>query len=154
MMQIVIAGRADIDALVQMENVLFSGDRISRRQFVYLLTKAKGVVVKAELDGDIAGYMILLKRQKNNRLRVYSIGVAPSHRKQGLGGTMISYAEKYGRDHGYSLLSLEVCEYNESAVQLYKAAGFSVISRRDNYYDDGCTALHMVKKLVVRDSVK
>ena len=153
MVQIVVAGLADIDALVQMEGLLFSGDRISRRQFRYLLTKAKGVVVKAELDGDIAGYMIVLKRKKSALLRVYSIGVAPSHRNQGLGRAMIRYAEKYGRDHGYSLLSLEVCEYNETAVQLYKVAGFGVISRKDNYYDDGCTALHMVKKLVVEDSV-
>ncbi len=153
MMQIVVAGPADIDALVQMEGLLFSGDRITRRQFGYLLTKAKGIVVKAEQEGDIAGYMILLKRKKSDRLRVYSIGVAPSHRKQGLGRAMIRYAEKYGKDHGYSQLSLEVCEYNESAVQLYKATGFSVISRRDNYYEDGCTALQMVKKLIVEDSV-
>ncbi|MEE4242631.1 MAG: N-acetyltransferase [Desulfopila sp.] len=149
MTKICTAAITDLDSLVEMENLLFVGDRISRRQFRYLLTKANGIVLKAEEEGRVVGYMILLKRKNSTILRVYSIGVTPSYRKRGIAGAMISYAENCGRDHGYTQLSLEVCEKNESAVQLYKNAGFCPVSIKKKYYEDGCDALHMVKTLLV-----
>jgi ribosomal protein S18 acetylase RimI-like enzyme len=148
MTQICTAAIKDLDSLVEMENLLFVGDRISRRQFRYLLTKANSIVLKAEQEGSVAGYMILLKRRNSTVLRVYSIGVVPSCRKRGIARALMSYAENCGRDHGYTQLSLEVCEKNESAVQLYKNAGFCLVSIKMNYYEDGCDALHMVKTLI------
>ena len=38
---------------------------------------------------------------------------------------------------------LEVREDNTPALKLYKKAGFEEISKRNNYYDDGCTAVCM-----------
>lgn len=151
MAPIVPAGLEDLSDLTALENQSFSCDRISPRQFRYLMTKANSIIVKAELHGILAGYMVLLKRTTSRKMRIYSLGVAQSARKQGIARELLSHAEKLARKNHCSVLTLEVCEHNSSALQLYHMAGFRQYGLKTNYYEDGCTALRLQKNLVLKD---
>ena len=50
----------DIDALVEIENASFDTDRLSRRSFRYMLTKANAVTLVAEHEGRVCGDVIIL----------------------------------------------------------------------------------------------
>lgn len=137
----------DLPQLVKLENSLFTGDRLSGRQFRYMLTRANSAVIKAELSNNVIGYMLLLKRKNSCNLRIYSIGVDATARKLGIARSLLCYAEQAAVEHRRPLLTLEVCEHNRPAVQLYESAGFSLYGRKTDYYEDGCSALLFDKKI-------
>ncbi len=146
---ITLAKLADLRGLIALESEIFESERISARQFRYLVTKANSVVVKVENEGKMLGYMILLKRKKSSRLRIYSIGVAGFSRKSGVATDLLLYAEYQARLLSLTLLTLEVCEHNYPAMQLYSRVGFSLYGKRKEYYEDGCTALLLRKKVAL-----
>lgn len=150
-MQILPATIADLTQLVALENELFTSDRIPRRQFRYLLTKANAVTVKIEQKGKLAGYLVLLKRKNSRNLRIYSIAIRVAAQNQGLAKALVRYAEQVAQDNRYRSITLEVCEHNSSAVKLYRGAGFSQYGTKPGYYEDGCTALLLRKEIVNKD---
>jgi ribosomal protein S18 acetylase RimI-like enzyme len=145
MIHIASAELTDLERLEHLEKQLFPGDRISSRQFRYLLNRANGFVLKAEQRGVLVGSIILLKRKKSDKLRIYSLGVAQAARKQGVAGELLRHAEKVAFTCGCNMLTLEVCEHNQPAIRLYRNAGFGLFGRKEKYYEDGCTALQMNK---------
>ncbi len=147
MPDIVPAEIRDIPLLYALENQSFSNDKITRRQFRYLMTRANSILVKAEDCGVLLGYMILLKRITSSNLRIYSIAVSISARRQGVAGAMLLHAEEMALTFGYRRLTLEVCEQNIPAVKFYTIAGFRQYGIKTNYYEDGCTALLLHKDI-------
>jgi len=143
----------DLQRLTALEKELFTTDRISRRQFRYLLTRANCLIVKAESGSSFLGYMVLLRRKNSRKLRLYSIAVATHARKQGVAGSMLGYAEQVATQRcNCNRISLEVCEENEAALRLYENAGYVACGRKEDYYEDGCTALLMQKRLLTESS--
>lgn len=151
MVQICPATVADLQMLTELENQLFPSDRISRRQFRYLLTKAHGLTVKIEQDGILVGYMVLLQRHSCKNLRIYAIGISPTAQNQGFARRLLACAKETAINNNLSHLTLEVCEHNTAAIQLYTAAGFSRYGKKTTYYEDGCTALLLRKNLLDED---
>lgn len=151
MVQICPATIADLQPLVDLENELFTSDRIPRRQFRYLLTKANAISVKIVEDGTLAGYLILLRRRNSRNLRIYSIGISPAARQRGHGRRLVRFAEEAAADHNLPSLTLEVRERNNGAIRLYTAAGFYQYGRKAGYYEDGCTALLLRKDIGPKD---
>ena len=154
MIAIIPATPYDLQRLTELEEQLFSSDRISRRQFRYLLTRANSIVVKAESVETLLGYMVLLKRKNSRNLRIYSIGVATHARNQGMAGKLLNYVEEMARHHQRNRLILEVCIHNESAIRLYKNVGFIEYDRKTNYYEDGCTALLLHKIIPLSETMR
>lgn len=149
---IVPAEIKDIPFLAALESQSFSSDKISRRQFRYLLTRANAIVVKAEECGVLVGYMILLKRITSKDLRIYSIAVSTSARRQGAASAMLLHAEERAATYGYRRLTLEVCERNIAALKFYTAAGFCRHGIKTKYYEDGCTALLLHKDISILET--
>jgi ribosomal protein S18 acetylase RimI-like enzyme len=147
MAQISPATIADLPNLVDLENTLFSSDRIPPRQFRYLLTRANGIAVKIEEKGVLAGYLILLKRRNCGNLRIYSIGISPAAQHRGHARSLVEYAVETARKLQLKRVTLEVCEHNSAALRLYAAAGFYAYGRKTGYYQDGCTALLLRKDI-------
>lgn len=147
MPRITPAGSEDIRQLAELEELVFSYDRISRRQFRYLTTKANSIVVKAEYRGDLAGYMVLLRRRTSSKLRIYSLAVVHSLRKRGIARKLLAYAETVALQEQLHQLTLEVCEHNDCAMRLYYYAGFRFCGRKSDYYENGCSALLLGKTL-------
>lgn len=151
MAQIRPATLDDLQKLVDLENELFTSDRIPRRQFRYLLTKAHGLIVKIDQDGILAGYLILLQRRNCSNLRIYSIGISPVAQRQGYARILVKFAEETAAQNNLKSVTLEVCEHNIAAIKLYMAAGFKVYGQKEDYYEDGCTALLLRKDLNTRN---
>ncbi|MCB1972907.1 MAG: hypothetical protein KDG54_21155, partial [Geminicoccaceae bacterium] len=54
------ASLAHLDALTALENHCFETDRLSRRNFRHMLTKANAALIVDEQDGQLRGYVLVL----------------------------------------------------------------------------------------------
>jgi ribosomal protein S18 acetylase RimI-like enzyme len=60
---------------------------------------------------------------------IYSVAVAPSHRRQGIGTRLVSHAERALIRKGCVKINLQILEGNEGVTAFYAALGFSVEKR-------------------------
>ena len=73
--------------------------------------------------------------------------VAEKCRKKGVGYALVVAFIEGTKAVGVKKLFLEVRESNLPAINLYKKAGFTLLSVRKKYYSDGENALVLVKEL-------
>lgn len=141
----------DIPTLVEIENRSFSTDRISRRSFRYLLSKAHAtVLVETNTDGTVRGYALLLFNRGTSLARLYSIAVDPSRQREGIGRALLNAAEAAARDHGTAWMRLEVRADALDVQAFYKAHGFRKFALQPHYYEDDVAAVRMEKSLAPR----
>jgi ribosomal protein S18 acetylase RimI-like enzyme len=57
------------------------------------------------------------------------LGVAPAHRRRGLGTALLAATIQLAREQGAAILSLSVSERNQAARRLYDRAGFIAVGR-------------------------
>lgn len=145
MLKIVEATREDVGTLSAIEKLIFQYDVISPRQMLYLLKSATATIVKAEVDSNIVGYMVLLRRKNSKVLRIYSIGILAALSRLGIGLEFLRYAEQCSRDFGCNRLQIEVHTLNKIALMFFFSAGFCLYGRKSNYYTDGAMALLLRK---------
>ncbi len=86
----------DIDALVALENAVFTTDILSRRSFRHFLTSPKSSLIVAEDSGKLAGYALVLYPARSKLARLYSIAVAPHITSRGIGPLLLAAAESGG----------------------------------------------------------
>ncbi|MCK9300912.1 MAG: GNAT family N-acetyltransferase [Bacteroidales bacterium] len=141
------ATRADLKAILTIENSSFEAERFTRSQLLYLMTKARGLFLVLELEEEIAGYLSVLTHKKHHSLRIYSIAVDPARRGMKLGQALIEKAIAYALELGLPALSLEVNTENSPAISLYARNGFEAVEILEDYYGKGENALKMIKKL-------
>src|SRR5512132_2249832 len=99
----------DVSALVEIENGAFTTDRISRRAFRYLMSKANAAtLVAVEEDGEISGYVIVLFNRGTSLARLYSVAVDTDRQRHGIGGGLLAAAEAVERHHAAAYMRLEV----------------------------------------------
>jgi ribosomal protein S18 acetylase RimI-like enzyme len=60
---------------------------------------------------------------------IYSVAVAPSHRRQGVGSRLVSHAERALICKGCVKINLQILEGNESVTAFYSTLGYSVEKR-------------------------
>jgi ribosomal protein S18 acetylase RimI-like enzyme len=60
---------------------------------------------------------------------IYSVAVAPSHRRQGIGSRLVAHAERALTRKGCVKINLQIMEGNESVAAFYATLGFSVEKR-------------------------
>ncbi len=138
----------DLDALVELENTCFTIDRLSRRNFRYMLTKANAVILVAEQQSVLAGYVLVLFHAGTSLARIYSIAVDPALQRSGLGRTLMQGAERAALAAGCVYMRLEVRPDNAGAVNLYRRLSYRKFGTLDDYYEDHAEALRYEKLLV------
>lgn len=138
----------DLDALVDLENRCFELDRLSRRNFRYMLTKANAATLVEDCRGRLAGYVLVLFHTGTSLARMYSIAVAPETRGAGLGSTLIEAAEDAALKRGCVYMRLEVRPDNAGAIALYRKHQYRQFGVVDDYYEDHADALRFEKLLV------
>lgn len=139
------ARASDIDALLAIEDAVFEGDRLSRRSFNRHLDSETALLLVAEETGEVAGYALLFLRRSDKIVRIYSLAVAPKFMSRGVGKRLLAAAEERASSMKRRVLSLEVREDNERALQLYEGAGYQKMKRLPGYYEDGVAALRLKK---------
>lgn len=140
----------DLDAIDAIEAASFTVDRFSRRTLARLLKSATAAAAVAETKSGVAGYVLLLFRKGAKRARLYSLATAPDARGLGAGRALVDAAVSMALDRGCGGVRLEVRESNLAAQKLYRSAGFNLIARKPNYYEDGEAAFQMEKRLELR----
>lgn len=138
---------ADLRALVEVEYRCFATDRITPRAFRYLLTKSKASTVIGEVDGRVAGYVMVLYNTGTSLARLYSFAVLEDFRGRGIGSLLLSAAETVAREHDSVTMRLEIRKDNFSGISLYKKFGYRQFGVHKDYYEDGMDALRFEKKL-------
>ncbi|MFN2348676.1 MAG: peptidase C39 family protein [Thioalkalivibrio sp.] len=137
----------DIPALVALEQRCFQTDRLSRRQFRYMLTKANAHVLLSEVDGLINGYVLLLFSRGTSMARLYSIAVDESARGQGIGQALVEAAEEAARERECAYLRLEVRKDNSASIALFTRLGYEPFGEYGDYYEDHMGAWRYEKSL-------
>ncbi len=141
------AAVGDLPRLVDIENHVFRGDRLTRRAFRHLLTRAHAINLVAESGIDVVGYVTVLLRRGSRGARVYSLAVDPRWQGRGVGTRLLEIAESRAAESGCRFIRLEVRADNATAIRQYVRAGYGEIGVKPAYYDDGETALRFQKSL-------
>lgn len=131
----------DAAKLYKLEQELFSVENypLSKSSFAYHLRN--NLLYIAEVDGNIAGYVLVLIKRTNAKL--YSIGVSEAYRGRKIANELLKIVSKELISLGFKLILLEVRIDNEIAIALYKRLGFNVKKRLEGFYRDGCDAYLM-----------
>lgn len=138
---------ADLDALVALEEECFESDRLTRRNFRYLLSRGHASTFVEEAEGRLIAYATVLYHDGTSLARLYSFAVHPGWRRQGVARTLLETAERDARDHGCVMLRLEVRRDNAAAIRLYRQNGYEEFGTYPDYYEDHMEALRLQKRL-------
>lgn len=137
----------DIDALVALENRCFVSDKLSRRRFHYMLTKANASIIVDAEDGRLRGYVLLLFSRGTSMTRLYSIAVDPALKGKGIGSGLITAAEDAAIAHDCVSMRLEVRKDNAASLALFQRHGYRQFDVVLDYYEDHMDALRFEKSL-------
>lgn len=142
------AQMGDLDQLTALEERCFESDRISRRQYRYLIGAQTAWISVAAENGKVIGSLVLLFRSNSKKARIYSLSVSKEYRKQGIAVDLSIFCEKECRHRGCTEVYLEVKSDNERAISFYIKNGFEVFGKYPLYYADGQDAVRMRKRLL------
>jgi [ribosomal protein S18]-alanine N-acetyltransferase len=137
----------DLDQLSDLENQVFSVNRMSRRSLRWLLASPSAVVLVAEARGEFANTAVVLFRANSRIARLYSLAVVPRLTGRGIGSALIVAVEKAARSHKCRFVRLEVHEKNHGAIVCYRKAGYQQFDRHHEYYEDKGHALRFEKRI-------
>jgi ribosomal-protein-alanine acetyltransferase len=148
------AVRADLTALVALENTTFATDRLTRRNFQWMLSKANSALLVATLDERLVGYILVLFHDGTSLARIYSIALDPSARGRGIGDALVEAAEQAALAEDCAYVRLEVRPDNAPAIRLYERHGYRKFGRYRDYYEDHADALRYEKRVLVVPAVR
>lgn len=135
------AKKSDILQLVSLENLSFSYDQLSKKQFTKFILDGRNLVEILEIDKKIAGYSLVFFRKNSKKARMYSLCIHPDFKGMGLGRKlMINVFEKLKKKK-FESVKLEVKVSNSVGVSLYESLGFKLEKRIKEFYSDGEDAL-------------
>lgn len=137
----------DVDALLAIENAAFESDRMERRAFQHAIRSPTVICLVARKEGEVVGYGIVERRRGSSAARLTSIAVTADAAGGGLGQRLLAALERAAVEAGPSRMRLEVHAGNRRARKLYEAAGYRVVEKLDEYYEDGGAALRYEKPL-------
>lgn len=144
----------DIPGLAKIENLCFTTDKISNRQFRYLMHSPSAKMVTAKVNNDIAGYAVILFRKNSKSARLYSLAITPSFRKQGIAHELCRYIETLSIKQGCNQLILEVRKSADTAIHFYIKNGYEKSGEYTKFYEDGEDAIRMKKYLPDMELIK
>lgn len=148
---IVDATIKDIKDILEIEDLCFGAEKFSRRQFAYLITKAKGKFLVAKSSNKVLAYISLIINSQYKRGRIYSIAVRPDARGNKLGKMLLEKAIEYACQQKINIISLEVKITNTPAIALYQNYGFKITGVIPCYYEDGSDAFRMESDISVKN---
>ena len=138
----------DLDQLVDLEQRCFDSDRMSRRSFRRMLTRANAALLVDRDGGRVRGYALVLFHAGSSLARLYSLAVDPADRGHGIARALLAEAERIASERDCVDMRLELRRDNREALQLYENAGYRQFEVQADYYEDHTDAIRMEKSLV------
>jgi len=122
------------------------GENYTKHTFSFLLSEPTTLSYRVSTSADeIVGFIFVMTNQGTGHIT--TIGVAPEHRRRRLAQKMLQHAEKALKNREIATVSLEVRVSNIAAQSLYRARGYTIVQRLNNYYNNGEDAFLMVKSI-------
>src|SRR3989338_2673840 len=113
-----------------------------------MIKNAHSIFQVMEYESTLIGYGLVLINAGTSLARLYSICVRNKYQGYGLASTLISLLEKKAADdEDCAYLRLEVKKTNKGAIKLYERLGYQVFTKKEDYYEDGETALCFEKRI-------
>lgn len=139
---------SDFDALYALDQRCFDPQvAYTREELHFFIHRPTATTVVAEdAEEQITGFLILDHARPQSG-HIITIDVAQSHRKQGVGTTLMLQAEKLTRDSKRRAVLLEVAVENHAARKFYEKHGYLTLRRLADYYKRGGDALLLGKNL-------
>lgn len=141
------ASKADLKALLALEEATFNVDRISHAQWRRHLDSATAAVLVSGAVDSLDAAAVVFYRRNTRVARLYSLAVGARARGTGLGGELLAAAEADARARGCHTMQLEVRPDNASAIALYERRGYARVARLPCFYEDGTDAWRYAKSL-------
>lgn len=142
----------DLDDVIEIMEAAFGskyGEAWTRSQCAGILPMA-GVSLMLARDENGEAFGFSLARSVADEAELLLLAVVPNRHRQGIGSRLLEEFMDRARAGGAARVHLEVRDGN-AAVEMYRAAGFSPIGCRRNYYhgEDGrrYDALTLAKNL-------
>ena len=98
----------DIPSIMEIEQICFNKDSFSKRQFVYLISQAKGYFCVVEYQQRVVGYFSVLINQRACSLRIYSIAVHPDFHGKKVGQLLIDQTVVIAQKQGLKLSLIHI----------------------------------------------
>jgi mycothiol synthase len=86
-----------------------------------------GIVLLTADEGPIGTASVSREYGHEERAEVSALGIAPSHRGEGLGRGLLRWAGDFALEKGFRGMVLSVNAENEGALQLYRSEGYQLI---------------------------
>jgi len=130
------ASVTDIEALYEIERECFTFEALTKEQLISLLHDADSFTLLAQVNDEIAGFIIGKTYKTKDQLvgHVITIDVASKHRRKGVGRKMLKALEEIFMENGVEVCCLEVREDNISALNLYRKEGYEAVGKLEGYY--------------------
>jgi ribosomal-protein-alanine N-acetyltransferase len=103
-------------------------------EFERMLAERNTLVHRLRLGRKTIGFAV--SRMAADEAEILSIGIDPTHRGRGLSRDLLLTHLGHLAGRGIRTIFLEVEENNQPARRLYEWAGFSVVGRRERYYQE------------------
>jgi len=138
---------SDITEIAELESAIFS-DSWPVISFQEASDDPLALNLVASIKGESAICAYLCAQIILDEVHIHNIAVIEDYRRQGIGKTLLEYAEAAGRGKGADSAILEVRVDNEPALAMYTHLGYRRIGRRRRYYRNPvCDALVLLKIL-------
>jgi ribosomal-protein-alanine N-acetyltransferase len=124
------------------------GDSYNKHTLNYLLNEPMTISYRAVTPSDELVAFAFVMVNGNGAAHLTTIGVAPEHRRRGLGIKLLEHLEKVLKQKEIGTIMLEVRVGNFAAQNLYRRIGYTVVQRINNYYNNGEDCYLMMKPLV------
>jgi ribosomal-protein-alanine N-acetyltransferase len=125
-----------------------NGDNYTKHTLEYLLNEPKTLSYRMVTETDeLVGFAFVMVNE-NNAAHLTTIGVAPEHRRRGIGRRLLQHVEETLRRKGISTIMLEVRVSNDNAQDLYRRHGYMSVQRINRYYSNGEDCFLMIKSIV------
>ena len=132
----------DLDEVLEIERASFTMPW-SRGAFLYEMERNRVARCWVTRESrSVVGYLCLWEIV--DEVHITNVAVHPSHRRRGIGRSMLAGVIEDARRRAVRVVALEVRPSNFEARMLYESFGFRVVGRRRGYYwDTGEDALVM-----------
>jgi [ribosomal protein S18]-alanine N-acetyltransferase len=107
------------------------GEAWTRSQLAGILPMGGVSLMLAREAGETIGFSLV--RSVADEAELLLIAVAPGHHRRGIGRRLLDDFLERARNDGIARVHLEVRDGN-AALAMYRAAGFSAVGHRRNYY--------------------
>ena len=137
------ASLANLTTLLEIEDLSFSSDKVSRRQMRYILGQAKAFSLLAKTESKVVAYCICFTPRLPRAARLYSLAVMPGYRNKGIAGRLLKKAMHKLKALNYKSCNLEVRKNDKRTRSLYAKFGFKEVQLLPGYYQDGAVGIRM-----------